>query len=117
MRFLIDENLPESLCAAAVRRGYEASWVHTVMGGAPDVDILERLRASAGTLVTRDVRFANLVLFSMTADTGLEGAVLIREQRLETIEAAWGRYLDGDVAPRRTVVVIDARGVRIRSVE
>ena len=117
MRFLIDENLPEALVSAAEARGHTAAWVRERMPGAPDAAILARLRGSGETLVTRDIRFANLILASMTTDVRLAGAVLIREQRMANPEAAWGHYLRQGAESERAVVVVQKQGVRIRRVE
>ena len=113
MRFRIDENLPEALVSAAEAR----AWVRERIPGAPDAAILARLRGSGETLVTRDIRFANLILASMTTNVRLAGAVLIREQRMANPEAARGHYLRQGAESERAVVVVQKQGVRIRRVE
>lgn len=93
MRILVDENLPSDLVTMAERRGIRAFSVRDVLPGAKDVLILDRLRQESEMLVTRDIRFANLIFSLLTAGEGLQGAILIREQRMAAIRKAWQRYL------------------------
>jgi predicted nuclease of predicted toxin-antitoxin system len=93
MRFLVDENLPWDLVSMARERGFEAAWVRDILPGAKDSVILDRLRAANEILVTRDVRFANLIFNLMNAGDPLFGVVLIREQSLKAIRKGWIRYL------------------------
>jgi predicted nuclease of predicted toxin-antitoxin system len=107
VRILVDENLPVDLVAAAQREGIEAQWVREVLPGAKDVEILDRLRNEAEVLVTRDIRFANLVLNLMASGEQLPGVVLIREQRLELLRKAWMRFLADPVEPKGLAVVTE----------
>jgi hypothetical protein len=109
VRILVDENLPVDLVTAAQGKGIEAQWVRDALPGAKDVQILERLRNEAEVLVTRDIRFANLVLNLMASGEDLAGVVLIREQRLEAVRKAWMRFLADPVEPKGLAVVTDSR--------
>ena len=93
MRFLVDENLPSDLVAMAEARGFRACWVRDVLPGAKDALILRRLREEREILVSRDIRFVNLIFSLITAGEDLRGAILIREQRMGSMRTAWHRYL------------------------
>ncbi len=83
------------------------------MPGASDAATLGRVRASGAALVTRDVRFANTVLASMSVE-GRSGLVmLIREQSLPRVERAWLRFPD---SPRdlKGIAALTAQRVRYR---
>lgn len=113
MRFLVDENLPPDIVSTATDHDHQATWVRDVLPGATDAAILARLRATRETLVTRDVRFANLVVALSISDSSLGGVVLIREQRLAAIRKAWLRLLR---SPRAMagITVLTADRVRFR---
>ena len=113
MTFLVDENLPFDLVQLARDRGLDALWVRGVMPGAKDSLILERLGERREVLVTRDIGFANLVFSQMVVGVPLEGAVLIREERLEVIQQVWSDFLL-DKPTFRGIAVLTAKGVRIR---
>ena len=113
MTFLIDENLPFDLVRLARDRGLDALWVRDVMPGAKDSLILERLGEQREVLVTRDIGFANLVFSQMVVGVSLAGAVLIREEKLETIRQAWSDFLP-DMPNVRGIVVLTAKGMRVR---
>ena len=83
------------------------------MPGAPDSEILSRLRSSGETLITRDIRFANHVLEQIAAGAPLGGVVLIREQKMSDIRKAWQRFLANPRAPRG-IAVVTMRGIRFR---
>jgi predicted nuclease of predicted toxin-antitoxin system len=116
VRFLVDENLPAELIKAAQDKGIEAQWVRDVLPGAKDSVILERLRNEAEVLVTRDIRFANLVLNLMASGEDLAGVVLIREQRVEKMQKAWMRFLADPSEPRGLAVATENR-IRYRRPE
>ena len=113
MTFLIDEDLPFDLVRLARDRGLDALWVRDVMPGAKDNLILERLSEQREILVTRDIGFANLVFSQMVVGAPLEGAVLIREERLEIIQQVWSDFLPS-MPNVRGIVVLTAKGVRVR---
>lgn len=117
MRFLIDENLPYQLAGMAEARGREARWVRNVMPGAEDAIILEHLIRSGEVLVTRDVRFANLVLARMIQQPELAGVVLIRERQLAAVRAAWQRYLERYPEGIRALIVAERHRLRIRRLD
>ena len=109
MRFLVDENLPSDLVVMAEERGFRTAWVRDVLPGAKDALILGRLWQESEILVSRDVRFANLIFNLITAGEDLPGAILIREQRMEAIRKAWQRYLIEAVPFRGITVITQAR--------
>jgi uncharacterized protein YaiI (UPF0178 family) len=94
-----------------VDAGFEATWVGDVLHGQADVVIMERLRESGEILVTRDVRFANMVGASMVRSPAYRGVVLIREQNLDRMRSAWVSFLQtpGTVDG---IIVITGSGVR-----
>gem|GEM_PF-3307795 len=73
--------------------------------------ILGRLRQESEILVSRDIRFANLIFSLITTGEALPGAVLIREQRMEAIRKAWQRYLM-EAIPFRGIIVITQDRIR-----
>lgn len=113
MRFLVDENLPADIVSTAIQQGHTAAWVRDSLPGALDTEILVRSRSAREILVTRDIRFANLVATLSAVDASLAGVVLIREQRLGSIREAWLRFL---LAPRELhgIAVVTARKTRYR---
>ena len=113
MRFLVDENLPYDIVTTAIRHGHEATWVRDVLPGAPDAEVLARMRAQCEALVTRDVRFANLVATLSVVEASVTAVVLIREQRLEDIREAWPRLLSS-LREFRGIAVVTRDGVRYR---
>ena len=113
MTFLVDENLPFDLVRLARDRRLDALWVRDVMPGAKDSLILKRLTEQKEVLVTRDIGFANLVFSQMVVGVALEGAVLIREERLEVIQQVWSDFLP-NMPDVRGIVVLTARGMRVR---
>jgi predicted nuclease of predicted toxin-antitoxin system len=112
MRFLVDENLPRDLVDTAHDHGIEATWVRDIMPGARDVLIVERLRTQLEILVTRDVRFANLIFNLTSAGERLSGVVLIREQGLKAIRKGWRQYLSEWRGEPEGVVVISEGRIR-----
>ena len=111
MRFLVDENLSSDLVAMAEGRGFRATWVRDVLPGAKDALILGRLRQEAEILVSRDIRFANLIFSLITAGEDLPGAILVREQRMGAIRKAWQQYLM-EAVPFRGITVITQDKIR-----
>ena len=111
MEFLIDENLPRSIAETTAEESFHAVWVGDVLHGRPDSEILDRLRQTEEILVTRDVRFANMVGAEMARAQDLSGVILIREQNLNTIYTIWESYLRAPGAVEG-LVVLTARGVR-----
>jgi uncharacterized protein YaiI (UPF0178 family) len=112
--FVIDENLPVSFVDMASEHGWPSVWVRNVMPGAADQKILQRLRSTGEILVTRDVRFANIVLRLMVLETSLAGAVLIREERLRHMQAAWRWYLEHSPILEDALIVADRYQLRVR---
>lgn len=84
-----------------------------MLPGARDAEILARMRAEGEALVTRDVRFANLVATLSVVDASVTAVVLIREQRLEDIRRAWPRLLSS-LREFRGIAVVTRDGVRYR---
>jgi predicted nuclease of predicted toxin-antitoxin system len=115
VRLLIDENLPADLATGSQQQLIDVARVRDVMQGAKDAAILARLRATGEVLVTRDVRFANLVLDLMASGTDIEGVVLIREQSLDKIRVAWQRFL-ATPRPKGGITVVTATHTRFRRV-
>ena len=113
MKLLVDENLPLTIAELAKANGIDAAWVRDAMLGAPDVEILKRLRSTGETLVTRDIRFANHVLEQIASGSPLGGVVLIREQRMADIRQAWQNFLEKPRAPRG-IVVLTKQSIRFR---
>lgn len=112
--FLVDENLPRELVPIAREYGHGARWVRTIMPGASDRVILGELRSSGERLVTRDKRFANMVFARIGMEEAIPGVVLIREQRMQHIQAAWRRYVARDDYPRQSIAVVDRHKTRHR---
>ena len=112
--FLVDENLPHQLVQRARENKHEARWVRDIMPGASDREILRELLRSEEHLVTRDVRFANTVFARIGMEEALSGVVLIREERMQQVRAAWRRYVERNEYPRQSLVVLEAQKTRIR---
>ena len=113
MRLLVDENLPVAIVELARNQKIETSWVRDAMPGAPDADILNRLRATGETLATRDIRFAKHVFEQIAAGASLGGVILIREQTMAKMQQAWKRWLENPRAPRGIVVLTEG-SIRFR---
>ncbi len=111
MRFLVDENLPRSIAGAVEKTPFDATWVGEVLHGEPDGVIMERLRETGEVLVTRDVRFANMVAASMASSSDLGGVVLIREQNPGWMRRVWNSFL-ADPGKVDGLVVLTRKGVR-----
>jgi predicted nuclease of predicted toxin-antitoxin system len=111
VRFLVDENLPRSIAERARGASHEATWVGDVLHGEPDSVILSRLRETGEVLVTRDVRFANMVGATMARVDDFSGVVLIREQSPQAMKAAWERFL-ADPGTIAGLVVLTQGGTR-----
>ena len=111
MRFLVDENLPRSIAESVARTPFEAIWVGDLLHGEPDGVIMERLRQSGELLVTRDVRFANMVGASMASSSDLGGVVLIREQNPGWMLRIWISFLS-DPGTVEGLVVLTRKGIR-----
>jgi len=105
VKLLVDENLPSAIVEVSRSMGIDTSWVRDELPAAPDSEILERLRLSGETLVTRDIRFANHVLGQIAAGNPLGGVILIREQRMADIQQAWARWLQNPRTPHGIVVL------------
>jgi len=112
--FLVDENLPHQLVQRAREHGHEARWVRDLMPGASDREIFAELLRSGEHLVTRDKRFANTVFARIGMEEALSGVVLIREERMRQIRAAWRRYVGRAEYPDQALVVLEAQKTRIR---
>ena len=113
VKLLVDENLPYIIVELARNKGISASSVREELPGAPDVQILVRLRSTGETLVTRDIRFANHVLEQIATGSPLGGVILIREQRMADIQQAWKRWMEDPRAPRG-IVVLTTQNMRFR---
>ena len=113
MRLLVDENLPFIIVELARNKGINTSSVREELPGAPDVQILVRLRSTGETLVTRDIRFANHVLEQIAIGAPLGGVILIREQKMADIQQAWKRWMEDPRAPRG-IVVLTTQSMRFR---
>ena len=113
MRLLLDENMPAFCVEKARSRGHSVKWVRDLMPGAADDVILDRMRETGETLVTRDVRFANLCFSLVSASRLSSPVVLIKAQVLVDLHLAWDLFLDRDTEPPG-IVVVSPRGVRIR---
>ena len=85
-----------------------------IMPGASDREILRELLRSEEHLVTRDVRFANTVFACIGMEEALSGVVLIREERMQHVRAAWCHYVKRDEYPRQSLVVLEGQKTRIR---
>jgi predicted nuclease of predicted toxin-antitoxin system len=112
--FLIDENLPHQLVQMAHAQGHDARWVRAIMPGARDRTVLEELRSSRERLVTRDKRFANMVFARIGMEEAIAGVVLIREQRMRYIRAAWARYVERGDYPQQSIAVLERHRTRHR---
>ena len=112
--FVIDENPPTSFGDMASEHGWPSVWVRDVMPGAADQRILQRLKSTHEMLVTRDVRFANIVLRLMVLEVSLAGVVLIREERLRHMQAAWRRYLEHSPILEDALIVAERYQLRVR---
>lgn len=113
MQFLVDENLPGELVLMAPQGGHEAIWIRDVAPGAPDTRIVERLEQHGEILVTRDVRFANLVVSLIAVGRPLVGVVLVREQSMARIREAWAGFLR-EVRPFEGIAVARVGSIRYR---
>jgi predicted nuclease of predicted toxin-antitoxin system len=116
LRFLIDENLPRALRDVATVAGHEAVWVRDLSPGAPDSVVIERLRTTGETLVTRDVRFAGLVLALQASGERFGGVVLVREERLREVESARASYLE-HATQTHGIVILAGGKVRVRRLD
>ncbi len=116
MRFLIDENLPEILAQSAREKGHKSVWIRNIHPGLPDDEILTRLRSTGEILVTRDIRFANLVLALKTAGEKKLGVVLIREQKMELVQKVWNNFLSKPISFQGIVVIKEQR-IRLLKIE
>ena len=47
-------------------------------------------------------------------EEALSGVVLIREERMQQVRAAWRRYVERDEYPWQSIVVLEAQKTRIR---
>ncbi|MFH1743778.1 MAG: DUF5615 family PIN-like protein, partial [bacterium] len=97
-------------------KGYTASWVRDCLPGSTDSVILDRLRSSGEILVTRDIRFANLVLTLIASDRHLAGVVLIREEKMKTVREIWKRFLTNPTQVNGLIVLTRNR-TRIRRLD
>ena len=113
MRFLIDENLPGDLVGAAQESQHEARWSRDFAPAASDSMLLAVLEQTGEILVTRDVRFANLVLGLMASGVSLSGAVLIREDSVKAVRVAWRSFLVRGTEVKGLVVLTRDK-IRIR---
>ena len=90
---------------------FEAVWVGDLLHGESDDVIMARLRETGEVLVTRDVRFANMVGASMASASGLRGVVLIREQNPTWMVRIWTSFLS-DPGTVEGLVVLTRKGIR-----
>ena len=84
------------------------------MPGASDREIFAELLRSGEHLVTRDKRFANTVFARIGMAEALSGVVLIREEQMRQIRAAWCRYVGRNEYPDQSLVVLETQQTRIR---
>ena len=75
--------------------------------------LLAVLEQTGEILVTRDVRFANLVLGLMASGVSLSGAVLIRENSVKAVRVAWRSFLVRGTEVKGLVVLTRDK-IRIR---
>ncbi len=75
---------------------------------------MERLLNSGEILVTRDIRFANMIGAFMATTSTLGGVILIREQDIVLIKKLWRSFLE-DPDNIMGMIVLTKRGTRRRS--
>jgi predicted nuclease of predicted toxin-antitoxin system len=92
VRFLIDTNLPKSLCAWLAARGHDCEHVLALgLAQADDLDIWRHAAAIGQTVVSKDEDFADLAL---TTDAG-PSVIWVRtgngtnRQLLSYLDALW----------------------------
>ncbi|MGH6951962.1 MAG: DUF5615 family PIN-like protein [Vitreimonas sp.] len=92
MRFLIDTNLPKSLCRWIASKGHEAEHVLDLgLGQADDADIWVHAEAAGAVIVSKDEDFPDLVRLASSGPS----VVWIRtgngttRQLLAYLEALW----------------------------
>ncbi len=72
MKFILDENLPLSLSAALYELGFEAKHVSDIgLRGSPDKEISVYANKEKAILVTKDLEFANILLYPKGSHYGL----------------------------------------------
>jgi len=72
MKFKIDENLPLELAEVLQSEGYDAvTAVEEALSGVMDPDVLTVCRSEARAIVTLDIDFADIRLYSPEATAGI----------------------------------------------
>jgi len=116
MKVLIDENLPVSMGACFVNRGWEI--VHaaeTELRSQPDEVLFDYAARHQALVTTRDVRFASLIRFPLDQ---LAGIVVVRFPQTVSIQnlvRECTRLLaDLQEDDFRNLIVVEPGGVRMR---
>lgn len=115
-RFLVDENLPQSLADWLEAAGHDAQHVHDAgLHGHPDAAVYAYAQEHGQIIITSDVGLGNVRQYPPPH----RGIVLVRLQDTVSIEARIRVIVDGldtlgDVSFEDAVVTIEAGRARIR---
>ena len=85
MRFLADENFPESVVAALLTRGHDVIWIRTAAPGMKDTDVLSWAARENRILLTFDKDFGEIAQNTILPKTC--GIVLFRTPMPAPLEA------------------------------
>jgi len=116
LRFKLDENLPRDAVTLLEQAGHDVDTVaNQNLAGHPDAEVLQACQQERRTLVTLDLGFADLRLYSPTE---LQGIVVLRTPtqsiaRISALVAEMLRLADREQLPGHLWIVEPDR-VRIR---
>jgi len=117
IRFLIDADLPRSLCTALRKRGYLADDVRELgLGAATDQTALHHATRRGLTLIPADKGFSNLLRFPPGTHHGIIVARFPHHSQAQTKVRFLLRWIptlqDEDI--RGNLLIIQPKGIRIR---
>jgi len=70
--FFLDENIPKSLVETIKKLGFEAEHARDVgLGGCSDIKIAEYAKKRNAILITKDLEFGSLIIYSKNSHYGL----------------------------------------------
>ena len=113
LRFKLDENLPRDAVTLLEQAGHDVDTVpNQNLAGHPDAEVLQACQQERRTLVTLDLGFADLGLYSPTE---LQGIVVLRTPtqsiaRISALVAEMLRVADREQLPGHLWIVEPDRG-------
>jgi predicted nuclease of predicted toxin-antitoxin system len=116
LKFKIDENLPQEVCALLQEASYDAlSVLDQALGGADDPQVFQVCQKEQRVLVTLDVDFANIQAYPPQSTAGIIVLRLTRQDKPYVLNMIQNLLpILEQETPARTLWIVEEERIRIR---